>query len=765
MLGLLRESTMFAGPSAPLVDIVRPDAGTSKIAYNMVLARPKAKRFKLLTGISVDVCPETGVTMLATPTIARSVWSQDKMLPPVDAISTVELVQLVAAVLAAIIVIPGRLVFPKKKGEKLPRNRPPVDAICIRFKLNWDQQRFVRLATYRFLYRLIICYRLSPAQKNVITAAFSPFFDLFTGQLFYLGGKAGSGKSKCVKALIEFVERWDALQHLVVCGTSGLAACLLPYGQTRHSANNVGIHWSAVQDPTTEVLQAWQPVFMKVIDECSMMGASEWFEENERCKQLKREFTRPYGGIDCCATGDFSQLEAVQKCSVWVRKQDLKADSADSAAGVDIFMDAMTACILLQTSYRQVDPEWQQDLDALCEGPFTKTNLEHFQDLDITQHPVPLGPETTLICYVNTQRQALTRLSYQLRCRASAAALPATLEERIQGGWRARGALRVDAGMVGKQLVLGHSPGYLPRSFKHFLSRVCDEKHLDNMPGSLGLIIGAKYILTERIDNEMGLARNMWVVLVDICVKDAHVSWDANVLTHKVKASHVQHVIVQVAFKPWKKLFIHPPLGKGLALIIPNRRSLAVQLPSGKKIPLIFTQLPLVPAGVITGHKAEGMGLAECVIFGMSKAPATWFYVAATRTPGRLQTHLAEPPPGNLKRYEQPPALRLFRKKLQLLDNDHRTKWSNATNTRNPMPELNVGKIEREMYDLSSQLELIRLSKWHKHQSQQAAKEKNKDKEEQWPPKPKSKTRKTKVDTQFLLDYRCTLLTFVCLDL
>ena len=748
MLEALRQSNMFAPKGSPLVAEELPESKAVELALSTVESAPKKKPFRLLTGTSVASALNDGLTMLPTPTVAR-VMAQNKKLPPVDAATDHEVKQLVRDVIQATKWVPFRMDKVVAKGERRPQNRPPVDIICRRRGFNWHQKRFVQLATFRFLFRLISCYRLTPQQKQDITVTFSPYFDFFFGQLFYLGGKAGSGKSKCIKALIEFVQRWDALQHLVVCGTSGLAACLLPYGQTRHSANSVGIMWRDVQDPPMEVIQAWQPVFMKVIDECSMMAASEWFEENERCKQMKKEFTKPFGGIDIIPTGDFSQLEAVRKASVWVRKQDLKHDAMDSAAGIDIFQDAMTACVLLHNSYRQVDLEWEKDLDALCEGPFTKTHLEHFQLLDVTKYPKPMGPNTTLICYVNAQRQALTRLRHILKCKTLAVKMPIKQDEvKAPGGWRARGVLRVDAGLVGKRPVQGHPLGYLPRSFKHYMSHVCDEKHMNDMPGSLALVIGEKFIITEKIDNEVGLAKNMWVVLVDISVREDKVKWDATALTHNVSAMFVHHVIVKLNFKPWSKLVIHPPMPKGMALILPNRRNMTVTLPSGKRIALVFTQLPLVTAEVITGHKAEGMTLAECLTFGMSQAPATWFYVAATRTPSRETTHLAEAPPINLKRYEQPLAMRLFRKKLQILDYEHQNKWAAATKTKSPEKALNVGKIELEMYDLNCKLELMRLARWHKRQLDMASQKK---KAEQWPLKKKTKGGKSKVSTLLLV--------------
>ncbi|KAF5334229.1 hypothetical protein D9611_014313 [Ephemerocybe angulata] len=160
-------------------------------------------------------------------------------------------------------------------------------------------------------------YTLNPKQR----LAFNILADRISGngeQLrMYLGGPAGTGKSRVIDALKElFLNRGEGNRY-VLGSYMGIAAMNIG-GMTLHSALNLHA-LSRMQlhgDVHQGLIEFWEGKDWLIIDEVSMISLSLLHQINEAL-QLARESDKPFGGINIMFAGDFAQLPPVGQRSLY----------------------------------------------------------------------------------------------------------------------------------------------------------------------------------------------------------------------------------------------------------------------------------------------------------------------------------------------------------------------------------------------------------------------------------------------------------------
>ena len=94
--------------------------------------------------------------------------------------------------------------------------------------------------------------------------------------LMYLLGVGGSGKSKIISCIYEFIENichyfdWKFNKNTIkICAMSGSAAALLDFGMTLHGAAHLN---TCKKNITQEDMDMWKDTKLLIIDEVSFMN-------------------------------------------------------------------------------------------------------------------------------------------------------------------------------------------------------------------------------------------------------------------------------------------------------------------------------------------------------------------------------------------------------------------------------------------------------------------------------------------------------------
>jgi len=180
----------------------------------------------------------------------------------------------------------------------------------------------------------------------------------------FVTGPAGTGKTTL---LHEFVNTTD--KTVVVAAPTGVAA-LAVSGQTLHSLLRLPLGILGSGDLgycPREILQLLRQIDVLVIDEVSMVSADVMDGIDRRLRQAKGRRTVPFGGVQLVMFGDPYQLAPVVSGE---KEREYFRDSYRSAWFFDahVWEETTLRTIVLETVYRQADPEFQRILHSLRDG-------------------------------------------------------------------------------------------------------------------------------------------------------------------------------------------------------------------------------------------------------------------------------------------------------------------------------------------------------------------------------------------------------------
>jgi ATP-dependent DNA helicase PIF1 len=139
-------------------------------------------------------------------------------------------------------------------------------------------------------------------------------FDKFQqGKNLFITGPGGSGKSALVKLF------YGTEPNIQITALTGCAAILLGcQAKTIHSWAGIGLGTDSIENIILKIKRnphkrsQWRDIKTLVIDEISMMSQKLFELIHEIGKYFKKS-TRPFGGIQIIALGDFYQLPPVSK--------------------------------------------------------------------------------------------------------------------------------------------------------------------------------------------------------------------------------------------------------------------------------------------------------------------------------------------------------------------------------------------------------------------------------------------------------------------
>jgi len=185
------------------------------------------------------------------------------------------------------------------------------------------------------------------------------------GHNLFLTGPAGTGKSYLIDQFVaDALERRKVIQ---ICATTGVAAVLLgKQARTIHSWSGIKLCRDPVAVTAKRVakekkyVENWQNTNILVIDEVSMMSAHVFDTLHFTGQQVRKNVSKPWGGLQIVLVGDMFQLPPVSGSG-----EDAKP-CFQSAHWFDTI--PLAHHIELTTPFRQSNPVYVALLNQVREG-------------------------------------------------------------------------------------------------------------------------------------------------------------------------------------------------------------------------------------------------------------------------------------------------------------------------------------------------------------------------------------------------------------
>ena len=259
---------------------------------------------------------------------------------------------------------------------------------------------------------------------------------------------------------------------------------------------------------------------------------------------------------------------------------------------------------------------------------------------EVQQEPYVITPR-------NVHRIAINRAFARRHIAAVNSSVPA------DASWRERGILLVDAVFYRYRPYERDPPRYSAQ-WQDTWRRLLTEKELGNKYAPvLRILFGKRYMLTQNHNLTRGVANGMWAIVRDVQLLPGAVpKWDRTEGAFRIDADQIKCFIVEYPDRDWGRIKHHPKLPNGHFIITPDTPESA---PSGYKVfdtnvggnvkKCRMTQLPIIQAHAVSGHKSQGQTLEHIIITKLYDVGIRglvsmlndlgWFYTAVSRTKTR----------------------------------------------------------------------------------------------------------------------------------
>lgn len=213
------------------------------------------------------------------------------------------------------------------------------------------------------------------------------------GKNIFITGSGGSGKSTCLKSIINRAQENDI--NLGVTASTGAAAFLIN-GRTIHSFLGIGLGNDTALKLASKTLATNELVYTRIstlkiliIDEISMISA-ELFKKISEYLCIIKKNNKPFGGIQIVLSGDFCQLPPI---------------NGDYCFTSDVWKLANIEMIILEELMRQQnDIEFQNILQELRWGNCSESTLEILKSLKDTTFSDDIVPTKLYSTNINVDK-------------------------------------------------------------------------------------------------------------------------------------------------------------------------------------------------------------------------------------------------------------------------------------------------------------------------------------------------------------------------
>lgn len=217
----------------------------------------------------------------------------------------------------------------KKYREKLKDVKVVKDNIESHFELNKEQKR---------AYRIITNHASLPTSENLY---------------MYLGGMAGTGKSRVIASVTEFFKQTNQEHRLVLLAPTGSAAAIIG-GSTYHSF--LGIREDRNSLTTLgKLAEKMEHIEYILIDEVSMLSCLDLYRISAQLAKIKGVSDIPFGGLNMIFAGDFAQLPPVNSSPLYSPSYKMSSSTpyGQKAAIGKSLWHQVTVVVILRENMRQ----------------------------------------------------------------------------------------------------------------------------------------------------------------------------------------------------------------------------------------------------------------------------------------------------------------------------------------------------------------------------------------------------------------------------
>jgi ATP-dependent DNA helicase PIF1 len=205
---------------------------------------------------------------------------------------------------------------------------------------------------------------LSPEQQLALD-------EFSKGKNIFLTGPGGSGKTELIKRMVAASEA--AHKKYQVCALTGCAAILLNCkAKTIHSWAGIGLANGTIEEVVRKVVgnkfktAQWKKTDILIIDEVSMMSLKIFNILDLIAKKVRKNTSKPFGGIQIIFSGDFYQLPPVGNDEI----------SSAFCFESEHWSNTFDSIIQLKTIFRQTDSTYSDILNQIRVGKLYKSALE-----------------------------------------------------------------------------------------------------------------------------------------------------------------------------------------------------------------------------------------------------------------------------------------------------------------------------------------------------------------------------------------------------
>jgi ATP-dependent DNA helicase PIF1 len=205
--------------------------------------------------------------------------------------------------------------------------------------------------------------------------AFSKFAQ---GRNVFTTGPGGTGKTRLIQFMVEYMNMHEKPHQ--VCAMTGCAAVLLNCkAKTIHSWSGIKLGKGPIDEIVRRVvrnrcaMKNWRGIETLIVDEVSMMSSKMFDLLDQIGRAVRKNYTKPFGGIQLVFIGDFFQLPPI-------------ADYDDPASGEFCFQHPRWSatfkpedCIELKTFFRQTDPVYIGILQEIRQGRISEESIGHLE--------------------------------------------------------------------------------------------------------------------------------------------------------------------------------------------------------------------------------------------------------------------------------------------------------------------------------------------------------------------------------------------------
>ena len=250
-----------------------------------------------------------------------------------------------------------------------------IDGVAKEKRLNAKQRVAFRLCAAVWMRDMLPVWGVPEADMKMLRPLLTGLPDEPLRMM--LTGEGGTGKSRVVKAFVEFVQRWGGAATVCVTATSGVAACLI--GGTTWQKATGSFVFDRNQKRTKPKVPAvassgvWKEIRFVVIDEVSMLSAQGIAKISSYMQKLKGD-KGLFGSVNLLFVGDFYQLPPVRQAPLY-NNGELGNAAGRTMEGRELWLSELNAAIILTENYRaRNDPGFQEFLRLLRLGKIRRSS-------------------------------------------------------------------------------------------------------------------------------------------------------------------------------------------------------------------------------------------------------------------------------------------------------------------------------------------------------------------------------------------------------